>query len=368
MRICIVANSSRYIWNFRINLIKSLLALGHDVITCSPLGPEVSYIQSIGIKHIKLSLAPQSINPLKEIHTVLELRRLLSEYRTEIVLSSTPKGNLYTALANIGTNRKQIANVSGLGSAFIRQDWISLLVDIFYSLLFKRIFHIFFENPTDLSDFSNRGWVKRSQCELIPGLGVDLHRFSLSPWPCDANYETHFLMIARLIGDKGVREYVEAARIVRLKKPKTRFTLLGDSAADNPTGIDKEELANWIAEGCIVHHEHKDDVRPLIARAHCIILPSYREGMSRTLLEAGAMGRPLIATDVPGCREAIEVGINGLLCQPKNVNSLVNQIFFFLSLPSDQKQAMGIASHKKISMEFNESYVINRYIKSLEKI
>ncbi len=175
-------------------------------------------------------------------------------------------------------------------------------------------------------------------------------------------------MIARLIGDKGIREYVEAARLVRRKHPQARFTLLGDSEADNPTGIDKVELTNWIAEGYIVHHEHTEDVRPYIARAHCIVLPSYREGMSRTLLEAGAMGRALIATDVPGCREAIDNGFNGLLCQPRNVQSLVDQIVFFISMDSDQKQAMGIASHQKIAKEFNESYVINRYINSLKKL
>jgi glycosyltransferase involved in cell wall biosynthesis len=368
MRVCILANSSRYIWNFRVNLIEAIRAAGYDVLAFSPFGTEVSLIQSLGIRHVHLPLAPKSINPLTEIQTVCTLRRLLSEHSVDIVLSSTPKGNLYTALANRGTQRRQIANVSGLGSAYLRQDWLSGIVDALYSLCFKRIDHIFFENPTDHAEFKSRGWIRTSQSEVIPGLGVDLQRFSPSPWPNAANNETRFLMIARLIGDKGVREYIKAASLVRRKHPGARFALLGDSAADNPTGITKDELAHWVAEGHVVHHEHTEDVRPFIADAHCLVLPSYREGMSRTLLEAGAMGRPLIASDVPGCREAVDVGVNGLLCRSRSAVSLADQITRFLSMPSSHQQAMGIASHQKIAAEFNECDVIQRYLDVLSII
>ena len=305
---------------------------------------------------------------MSEIHTVYTLRRLLSEHSVDIVLSSTPKGNLYTALANRGSGRRQIANVSGLGSAYLRQDWLSVVIDVLYGLCFKRIDHVFFENSTDHAEFTRRGWVRTSQSEVIPGLGVDLNRFNLSPWPIKANDETRFLMIARLIGDKGVREYVEAAILVQQKHPKTRFSLLGDSAAENPTSITKDELAHWLAEGHIVHHEHTGDVRSYIAESHCLVLPSYREGMSRTLLEGGAMGRPLIASDVPGCREAVDVGVNGLLCQPRSAPSLADQITRFLSMSSDQQQAMGAASHRKIAAEFNECDVIQRYLGVLSSI
>ncbi len=368
MIICILANSSRYIWNFRVNLIEKIRAAGHEVIAISPLGDEVSLIESLGVRHIHLTLAPKSINPLSEIQTVLTLRRLLNEHCVNTVLSSTPKGNLYTALANIGTQRRQVANVSGLGSAFLRQDWVSSVVDWLYSICFKRISYIFFENPTDHAEFIRRGWVGTSQSEVIPGLGVDLQRFSQSPWPSYVNGETRFLMIARLIGDKGVREYVEAARLVRQDHPSARFDLLGDSAAANPTGISKCELAEWVAEGHVAHYEHTDDVRPFIAKAHCLVLPSYREGMSRTLLEGGAMGRPLIASDVPGCREAVDVGVNGLLCQPKSAPSLAEQITLFLSMSILQQQAMGAASHRKIADEFNECDVIKRYLEVLSVI
>lgn len=367
MRVCILANSARYIWNFRINLMKALRAAGHEIIVISPPGAEAALIKGLGFRHLTLPLAPSGTNPFKEILTVRALRRLLNKESIDVVLSSTPKGNLYTAIANRGTRRNQIANVSGLGSSYLRRNWLSFLVDVLYSLTFSRINYVLFENPTDFGEFLHRGWVGAEFASLIPGLGVDLTHFSPHPWPMDENNGTvRFLMIARLIGDKGVREYVTAARHVRAIWPQARFELLGDSGADNPTSISPEELEIWKAQGDIVHHEHTDDVRPYIANVHCLVLPSYREGMSRTLLEGGAMGRPLIASDVPGCREAIEVGVNGFLCEARSATSLADAIMRFISIEPGQRKAMGDASRQKIAAEFGENIVIQRYVSLLD--
>ncbi|MEO5346359.1 MAG: glycosyltransferase family 4 protein [Magnetococcus sp. YQC-9] len=363
LRICILANSARYVWNFRTNLMKALRAEGHAVIALSPDGPEVSLIKDSGFRHVCLPLVPNSTHPVKELRTVLALRRLLRDEAVDVVLTSTPKGNIYTALANYGTQRHQIANVSGLGSSYLRKDWLSRIVDMLYSVSFGHIHHVLFENPTDHGEFLRRGWVDAECASVIPGLGVDLTHFAPQPWPVEHESGTvRFLMIARLIGDKGVREYVAAAHQVRAIWPQARFELLGDSAADNPTSIKPEELDAWQARGDIVHYEHTRDVRPHIKRAHCIVLPSYREGMSRTLLEGGAMGRPLIASNVPGCREAIEVGVNGFLCEARSVTSLAEAITQFLILESDQQKAMGEASRHKIAAEFSEQVVIQHYI------
>jgi len=369
MRVCVFANSARYIWNFRINLMRALRASGHDVIVISPLGPEVTLIEEMGFRHIGLSLAPKGTNPIKEVQTIRALRRLLIDESVDVVLSSTPKGNLYTAIANLGSRRHQIANVSGLGSAYLRRDWLSLIVDSLYRLTFSRINHVLFENPTDYDEFIRRGWVREDCTSIIPGLGVDLTRFSPQPWPMnDEDGSVRFLMIARLIGDKGVREYVTAARHVCAICPQARFELLGDSSADNPTCIQPKELASWKARGYVTHHEHVDDVRQFIAQSHCVVLPSYREGMSRTLLEGGAMGRPLIASDVPGCREAIEVGINGYLCDARSASSLADVMERFIRLEPTQRKAMGKASRQKIAAEFDERKVIQHYVSLLAKL
>lgn len=366
-RVCILANSARYIWNFRINLMLALRSAGYDVIAVSPEGVESQLIERAGFRHRPLLLSPQGINPLKELQAIQGLRSLLDRELVDVVLSSTPKGNLYTAMANIGAQRFQIANVSGLGSAFLRQNWLTHIIDALYSLTFRRIDYVLFENPADHQDFIRRGWVCPDRAKLIPGLGVDLNHFSLTPIPEEAN-EIRFLMIARLIGDKGVREYAEAAGGVRKVWPMAKFELLGDHLADNPTRISKQEILGWVSRGDIIHHEHTNDVRPYIARAHCLVLPSYREGMSRTLLEGGAMGRPLIAADVPGCREAVADGVNGFLCEARSANSLVDAFTRFLSMKHSQRVAMGAASRSKIASEFGEDYVIHRYVSLLSAL
>lgn len=362
MRICVLANSSRYIWNFRINLIEALRSAGYEVIVFSPNGEEVPLIEGCGIRHVHFPLSPKSINPLSGLWSICALRCLLRKHKIDIVLTSTPKGNIYTAIANFLSARRQVANVSGLGSAYLRKDWVSRLVDFLYRLTFRRISYVFFENPTDHQDFACRGLIQLSRAEVIPGLGVDLTYFRPSLWPEIINGETRFIMIARMIGDKGVREYFEAARIVRREYPSAHFTILGDSAADNPTSIPYDELSRLISEGNVVHYEHARDVRPYIANSHCLVLPSYREGMSRTLLEAAAMARPLIASDVPGCREAIESGVNGLLCIPRSSCDLAKKIINFLNCDDSKKEEMGVASLKKIESEFDEKLVIRRYL------
>jgi glycosyltransferase involved in cell wall biosynthesis len=367
MRVCILANSARYIWNFRTNLMLALQARGYDVLAMSPAGEEVSLLAGMGFRHVALPLAPKSTHVAKEINTIRALRTLLRGESVDVVLSSTPKGNLYTALANRGTPRRQIANVSGMGSAYLRRDWLTRIVEFLYSSTFDKITHVLFENPTDHSEFLRRGWVRPKNASLIPGLGVDLNHFTPYPWPAEDG-TIRFLMISRLIGDKGVREYAAAARQVRSLWPQARFDLLGDSGADNPSRIESDELLRWTSAGDIVHHEHTGDVRPYLAQAHCVVLPSYREGMSRTLLEGGAMGRPLIASDVPGCREAVDVGMNGFLCEARSDTSLTEALLTFLRLTSEQQQQMGAASRQKIATGFGEEVVIQRYVSLLAEM
>lgn len=369
MRVCILANSDRYILNFRINLMRALKNAGYDVLVICPAGSETYVLKSMGFRHINLPLSAMSINPFKEIRSIFVLRRLLDKESVDVVLSSTPKGNIYTAIANMFSKRIQIANVSGLGSAHLSRGCISLILNILYCIVFRKINHVLFENETDHSDFLSRGLVGANSSSVIPGLGVDLTHFYPVAYPDDYdNGSIRFLMIARLIRDKGVREYVAAARQIRTIWPQMQFELLGDSAAENPTRISLEEIDEWKSRGDIVHYEHTNDVRPYIARAHCLVLPSYREGMSRALLEAGAIGRPLIVSDVPGCREAITVDVNGLSCEARSSSSLANAMIRFINIDWIKRQKMGRASRQKIVAEFSEDLVIKRYILLLARM
>lgn len=367
MRIALLANSARYLWNFRMNLRAALVKDGHEVIAVSPGGADRDKIVASDCRHRSISLTPDGKHPWYEWLSVRELRSLLRQERIDLVLSSTPKCNLYAALARDRATTRQIANVSGLGSGHLRQDWVTRVMNTLYARTFPGIDWVFFENGTDHDHFCSRRWSDPERCETIPGLGVNLAKFSPDLAWSDEAAASDFLMVARVIADKGVRELIEAGRIVRLRHPNVRLLLLGEAGAENPSAIPPTELAQWVAEGLVVHQTHVDDVRPFMSRALCVVLPSYREGMSRTLLEGAAMGRPLIATDVPGCREAID-GTNGFLCAPRSSHSLAEAMLRFISLSPSDRHHMGLQSRRVAEERFSETAVIDRYLERIRAL
>lgn len=366
MRIALIANTAWYLANFRLGFMRSLREAGHEVIAIAPPDGAEASIVAAGFEHFSFPLEGKSINPWRELRSVLSLRRVLKARQPDLLITHTPKGNIYTALARSGLGQAQIAGVSGLGSSFIRQNWLTQVVKLLYRLSFGRMHRVFFENLDDRALFLQHGFVTEQQAVAIPGLGVDLAHFAAAPWP--GATPPVFLMVARLLGDKGVREYAEAARSLRTRRPGTRFLLLGGLWAGNPTAISQAELDGWIAAGDIEYLGHVSDVRPIIAKASCVVLPSYREGMSRTLLEAAALGRPLVASDVPGCREAVEPGINGYLCQARDAQSLGEAMERICSHGDAQLQAMGQASRHKMESEFAEAIVTGRYLQALAEL
>ncbi|EIM31317.1 glycosyltransferase [Leptothrix ochracea L12] len=378
MKIAIVANTAWYVANFRLNLMRALRHAGHEVVAIAP--PDAAHahdsarITAAGFKHCVWPLSGRGKNPVAELGAVLGLRRWLHEEGVDLVLSYTPKGNIYSALARSCLPCRQIANVSGLGSSFIASNLLTKLVQALYRLTFARIDWVFFQNEDDRQIFLQAGLVSEAKSERIPGSGVDLQHFQPTPLPsamplASSSPEPRtFLLIARLLGDKGVREFVEAARMVREDLPQMRFQLLGLAAADNPTAIRAEELSAWLVEGVVSYLGHHSDVRPFIAEAHCVVLPSYREGVPRTLLEAGAMGRPLIATDVPGCRDTITPGRNGWLCTARDPGALADAMTRMALLPRAALEAMGAQSALKMQREFSEEQVIARYLERVGRV
>ena len=375
MKIAIVANTAWYVANFRLNLMAALREAGHEVIAIAPPGEDAARIESAGFAFCSWPLSGRGTHPLRELAAVCTLRRHLHRQSVDWVLSYTPKGNLYAALARTGLpHYRQIANVSGLGSSFLAGNWLTRVVHALYRLTFRRIDWVFFQNEDDRQLFLRGRLVEARRCERIAGSGVDLQRFTPMPLPPDEPGQgRRVLMVARLLGDKGVREFVAAARSLRQQAlraghPLPRFTLLGDPAADNPTAIPPQERAAWQAEGVVELAGYEQDVRPWLMRAHLVVLPSYREGVPRTLLEAGATGRPLVATDVPGCRDPVEHGVNGLLCAVRDPEALAEAIGRLLALPRAELSAMGQASAHKMRTEFAEAQVIGRYLERLNAL
>jgi glycosyltransferase involved in cell wall biosynthesis len=254
--------------------------------------------------------------------------------------------------------------VTGLGTAFLSGGFLQRIAEGLYRHAFRNLGVIFFQNEDDRDLFLERRLVTAQQARLLPGSGIDLTQFAATDYPPESDAPV-FLMIARLLRDKGVIEYVVAARKVKAEHPRARFQLLGAVDAANRTAIDAATVKSWQEEGVIEYLGTADDVRPHIAAAHCVVLPSYREGAPRTLIEAAAMARPLIATDVPGCRAVVEDGVTGYLCKVRDGDDLAKSMNTFLALPQAEMAQMGLAGRAKMAAHFDQAIVVEAYRNAL---
>ncbi|MGM9484164.1 glycosyltransferase [Roseateles sp. NT4] len=365
MKIAIIANSAWYLHNFRLNLAQELREAGHQVLFISAVDSYTVMLQAAGFEHMSWDVASAGMNPLAELGAVWRLRKLLVNQRIDALLSYTPKANIYSGLALWGQKTLFLPNISGLGRAFIQPSAITLLVVQLYRLALRQAHRVIFQNMDDLGVFTTRGVIPRSQAVRVPGSGVDLRRFEPSARAPRPGPQTHFLFVGRLLKDKGAVEFAEAARVLKRDHPDLHFTMLGSSTSDNPTAVSSAQLREWKAAGLIEHQEHLDDVRPLLDAADCVVLPSYREGVPRSLLEAAAMAKPLVTTDAPGCRDTVVDGDNGYLCQPRSVESLAQAMRRFIDLDTDGKRAMGQRSRALAETTFDERIVIDQYLRLL---
>jgi glycosyltransferase involved in cell wall biosynthesis len=365
-RVVLAANSSWNVVNFRGGLIRALKAAGYEPVVVAPLDPPAEQrLEQLGVERIVVRLDRSGLNPVADFRLLGEYRRILKELRPVAFLGFTIKPNIYGCTAARTLGIPVIANISGLGTVFIRRGPLLALVTLLYRFALSRAEVVFFQNPDDLALFIARKMARPDHARLLPGSGIDLDRFAPSPQPAGP---TTFLLIARLLGDKGVREFVEAARILRQELPGARFQLLGPRDDGNRTAISREELDRWVAEGVVEYLGETDDVRPFIEQASAVVLPSYREGLPRSLLEAGAMARPLVATDVPGCREVVVEGKTGFLCRPRDSRSLAAAMRKFAQMPPDERQAMAAAARRRVEEKFSENVVIRAYLDALGKI
>lgn len=357
-------NAAWNIWNFRRPLLSALLADGHAVTILAPADEFAPHLEALGCRFVPLAMDRKGLNPLSDAALALRIRQALVNLRPDVVLSYTIKNNIYGALAARSLGIPFLPNVTGLGTAFLSGGVLQGLAERLYRLAFAGLPVVFFQNEDDRSLFLERGLVGAGQARLLPGSGIDLAHFHPQPGAAEGSAPV-FLMIARLLRDKGVEEFVEAARLVRARHPAARFQLLGAAGAANRTAIDLDTVRGWEASHGIEYLGTSPDVRREIAAAHCVVLPSYREGAPRTLIEAAACGRPLIATDVPGCRAVVEDGVTGFLCEPRSGDSLAEACLRFLALSSTDQAAMGQAGRAKMEREFDEALVTSAYREAL---
>lgn len=362
MHIAVVSNTCWYLFNFRLNLMLALQAAGHTVVAVAPEDAYAQRIRQAGVAFEAVPISGGGTQPLREAQSVLRLGAVFRRRRVGLVLSYTPKGNLYAALACIALGLPFVPNVSGLGRAFIRRSLVTQVAKTLYRLTFGRAHRVFFQNLDDMGVFVRSGLVRPAQAERLPGSGVDLGRFAPAPPVARSADAPVFLLVARMLWDKGVGEYVQAARCVRQRYPGARFELLGFLDVDNPSAISRPQMDAWVAEGVVDYLGSTDDVRPFLAQADGVVLPSYREGVPRTLLEAAAMARPVITTDAPGCRDTLVDGRSGFLCRPADAQDLADKLLRFTALTLPARQAMGQQGREWVAQNFAEGLVIGRYL------
>jgi glycosyltransferase involved in cell wall biosynthesis len=360
MHILMTVNAAWNIWNFRRPLVAALREDGHRVTVLAPPDESVAELEAMGCEVRPLAMSVKGLNPFEDLKLQSRLGQAFRAECPDIVLSYTIKNNIFGAAAARGAGVPFLPNVTGLGTAFLSGRVLETVTEQLYRRAFASLPRVFFQNEDDRDLFLERRLVREEQVQLLPGSGIDLARFAPAPMP-ESDLPPVFLLIARLLRDKGVIEFVEAARMVKARHPKARFQLLGAAGTENRTAIDRATVEGWAREGVIDYLGTTSDVRPVIAQASCVVLPSYREGAPRTLIEAAAMARPVIATDVPGCRSVLNHGVSGLLCDVRSAASLAAAMERFIALPPEARAAMGRAGRAKMEAEFDQAIVIAYY-------
>lgn len=365
-KVVIALNTAWNLVNFRAGLIKALVAAGYEVVAVAPADEYVSRLQALGCRFVPLPMDNKGTHPGRDLLLLWRFYGLLKRERPDVYLGYTVKPNIYGSLAAHALGIPVVNNIAGLGAVFIRGGLLNRLVRLLYRLALARSAKVFFQNDDDKALFVSGGLVNAAVTDRLPGSGIDLKQFV--PVPLPNKTPIRFLLIARMLWDKGVGEFVEAARLLKREGVQAEFCLLGFLDVQNPAAISRAQMDTWTNEGAVRYLGVSDNVCEEIAQADCVVLPSYREGTPRTLLEAAAMGRPIVTTDAVGCREVVDDGVNGYLCRPKDAVDLAEKMKQIVGLSPEERTAMGFRGRSKVEREFDEQIVIGKYLGAVKSI
>jgi glycosyltransferase involved in cell wall biosynthesis len=333
----------------------------------APADEYVHRLSALGCRYVPLPMDNKGTHPGRDGLLFFRYLRLFRQEQPDVFLSYTVKPNVFGSLAANAMGIPVVNNIAGLGVVFINDDWLTRLVRWLYRLSLSRSVKVFFQNDEDRQMFVEGGLVDISITGLLPGSGVDLTKFVPVPLPNVS--PIRFLLIARMLWDKGIGEYVEAARLLKRRGVEAEFCLLGFLDVQNPAAISRAQMDEWVAEGIVRYLGISDSVSDLIAQADCVVLPSfYREGTPRTLLEAAAMARPIVTTDSVGCREVVDDGVNGFLCRPRDAVDLADKLALMVALTPGERKSLGLRGREKAERQFDEQIVIHKYLEVIETI
>lgn len=353
MRIVILANAGIGLFKFRKELVEKLCK-EHEVFIVLPEDEFTESFISLGCNFIKFEFNRRGTNPIADLNQISRYKKVLKDIEPDIVLTYTIKPNIYGGLACQSTHIPYIANVTGLGTTIENGGLMSFISTTLYKIGLKKASCVFFQNKENRKLFEDKKIVK-GKTRLIPGSGVNLSTHYYEEYPSTTD-GIRFLFVGRLMKDKGIGELFEAIKDIHSERPDVTLDIVGWSDEDYSAPLKEVEEA-----GAVHYHGLQPDVHPFYANCHCVVLPSYHEGMANVMLEASATGRPVITTKVPGCQETFDEGVTGFGCVVKNKDSLVEAMRRFIALNDSEKANMGKHARSKIEREFDRQIVLDAY-------
>ncbi|MCM1461039.1 MAG: glycosyltransferase family 4 protein [Bacteroides sp.] len=354
MKILILANSDIGLYKFRKELIYELLK-NNEVIISLPYGEMVEPLKKAGCIYKETCVTRRGINPFIDIRLCTRYKKIMKEFNPDLVITYTIKPNIYGGYVARIMKKDYAVNITGLGTAFQKKGWLKHLVIKMYKVALKRAKVVFFENQENLNVFNTLNIITHDKCCLLNGAGVNLQYYSMYEYP--VSDITEFIFIGRIMQEKGINELFQAMETLYEEGFNVKLNIVGDFEEDYRYIIDQYSKVGWL-----IYHGYQEDVRPFIEKSHCLVLPSWHEGMANTNLECAACGRPIITSNIPGCREAVINGLSGFLCESKNADSLHNSMKRFINLTYEQKKKMGEAGRKHMEMNFDKNNVVKNTI------
>lgn len=360
-KVLFLVNHDVVIYNFRLELVERLLNDGHEVHVSSPYGDRIKDLIDLGVIYHEINMDRHGMNPLKEMKILSVYHRLINDINPDIVLGYTIKPNIYGAIAAKKAGIPFVANITGLGTAVENSGIKQQIIVCMYKYAFSNIQKVFFQNTENMQFFVDKK-IAVNKHELLPGSGVNLSRFNVLEYPSEEKIS--FAFISRIMKEKGIDYYLEAAKTIKEKYNNIEFHVCGFCEAEY-----EGKLQEFADKGIVKYHGMIRDISGFLKDIHCVIHPTYYpEGISNVLLEACASGRPIITTDRSGCREVVEDRVNGYKIKQKDNESLIRAVEEFISLKHDEKISMGLSGRKLVEEKFDRNIVVNKYVKEIDSL
>jgi glycosyltransferase involved in cell wall biosynthesis len=366
MKIVFSSNISWSIYNFRLKLLKSLQKDGHEIYTVALEDEYSEKLIKEGFNFEGINFNNNATNPLEDLKTIYAYYKIYKKIQPDVICHNAIKPNIYGTIAAGMLNIPVVNNISGLGTLFIKKSFSTRIAKLLYKISQLKATKVFFQNNDDLNLFVKNNLINESKVLLIPGSGVDTNRFIPNEEKNNEVFE--FLFIGRLLYDKGIREYIEAVRVLKKKYKIVNFSILGPLYTNNATSVSQETLDEWVSNNEIIYLGQTDYVENVLKNVDCVVLPSYREGLSKVLIEASSMGLPIVTTNVPGCRDVVVDNETGFLCRVKDGKDLADKMEKMLLLSTYERKIMGEKARKRAITIFDEKIIIDLYKETIYSV